>query len=40
LQNHGRLSNGKRGQFSELTDEEVATIEEEIRKGDTEKEAP
>jgi hypothetical protein len=40
LQNRGRLSKTKRGQFSELTDDEVAAIEAAIGKFEVEKEAP
>ena len=34
LQNHGRLSKTKRGQFPELRDEEIAEIEARIGKGE------
>jgi len=38
LQNHGRLSKTKRGQFSELTDEEIAEIEARIGSCETKEE--
>jgi hypothetical protein len=40
LQNHGRLSKSKRGQFSELTDDEIAGIEAAIGKFEVDQEAP
>jgi hypothetical protein len=39
LQNHGRLSKGKRGQFPELRDEEIAAIEAAIGGDQAENEA-
>ena len=39
MQNHGRLSKGKRGQFPELTDEEIAAIEAAIGRDQAGKEA-
>jgi hypothetical protein len=38
LQNHGQLSKGKRGQFTELKDEEIAAIEAAIGRDQGEKE--
>jgi len=40
LQNRGRLSKTKRGQFSELTDDEIAAIEAAIGKFEADQEAP
>lgn len=40
LQSHGRLSKSKRGQFSELTDDEIAGIEAAIGKFEVDQEAP
>jgi hypothetical protein len=40
LQSHGRLSKSKRGQFSELTDDEIAAIEAAIGKSEADQEAP
>jgi hypothetical protein len=38
LQNHGRLSKAKRGQFADLSDEEIAAIENAIHAIEAEEE--